>query len=82
MTPKLTREQCEALDHSNGPLAVEDERTHRVYYVVDEPTFATLQQQEELVAIREGIADMEAGRVLTLGELDARIRNRLGIVSK
>lgn len=82
MTPKLTREQSEALQHSNGPLAVEDERTHRVYYVVDEPTFVSLQQQEDAIAIREGISDMEAGRIVTLEELDARIRNRLGLPSK
>lgn len=79
MTPKLTPEQCAALDRSNGPLAVEDERTNRVYYVVDESTFASLQQQEDIAAIHEGIADMEAGRVVTLDELDVRIRARLGL---
>ena len=82
MTPKLTPEQCEALDRSEGPLPVEDERTHRVYYVVDEPTLKSLQQQEDLAAIRDGIADMEAGRLLTLEELDARIRSRIGSPSK
>jgi predicted transcriptional regulator len=82
MTPKLTPEQCEALDRSEGPLPVEDERTHRVYYVVDEPTLKSLQQQEDLAAIREGIADMEAGRLLTLEQLDARIRSRIGSPSK
>ncbi|HEV2969691.1 MAG TPA: hypothetical protein VGY55_06855 [Pirellulales bacterium] len=81
MTPKLTPEQCEALDRSEGPLPVEDERTHRVYYVVDETTLTSLRQQEDLAAIREGIADMEAGRVVTLEELDARIRTRLGLPS-
>ena len=63
---KLTPEQCEALDRSDGPLPIEDERTHRVYYVVDEPTLANLQRQADLAAIREGIADMEADRVVTL----------------
>jgi predicted transcriptional regulator len=79
---KLTPEQCEALDRSEGPLAVEDERTHRVYYVVDEPTLADLQRQADLAAIRDGIADMEAGRVVTLEELDSRIRARLALPSK
>lgn len=79
MTPKLTREQCEALDRSNGPLAIEDERTHRLYYVVDEPTFSSLQQQEDYAAICEGIADLEASRVVTLEQLDERIRTRLGL---
>ncbi len=82
MTTKLTPEQCEALDRSDGPLPIEDERTHRVYYVVDEPTLTSLQQQEDLAAIRDGIADMEAGRVVTLEELDSRIRARLGLPSK
>ncbi len=82
MTTKLTPEQCEALDRSNGPLPVEDERTHRVYYVVDEPTLASIQHQEDLAAIREGIADMESGRIVTLEELDARIRTRLSSAPK
>jgi predicted transcriptional regulator len=82
MAPKLTPEQSEALQRSNGPLAVEDEQTHRVYYVVDEPTLVSLQQQEDTVAIREGIANMEVGRIVTLEELDARIRNRLNLPSK
>lgn len=79
MTPKLTPEQREALDRSNGPVAVEDEQTHRVYFLIDESTFATLRQKEDLAAIREGIADMEAGRVVTLEQLDARIRARLDV---
>jgi predicted transcriptional regulator len=81
MTPKLTSEQREALDRSNGPVLVEDGETRRQYYLVDASTFQSLQQQDDLAAIREGIADMEAGRVVTLDELDARIRARLAIVS-
>jgi len=46
------------------------------------PTLASLQKQEDLAAIREGIADMEAGRVVRLEELDACIRTRLGSISK
>ena len=76
MTPKLTPEQREALDRSDGPMAVEDEQTHRVYYLVDESTFNSLQQQEDVAAIQGGIADMEAGRVVTRDELDARISAR------
>jgi predicted transcriptional regulator len=77
MSPKLTPEQREALDHSNGPVRVEDEQTHRVYYLVDEPTLNSLRQQEDLAAIREGIADMEAGRVAPLDEVMSRIRASL-----
>jgi predicted transcriptional regulator len=79
MTPKLSPEQLEALDRSNGPLCVEDERTHRRCVIVDEAKFNTLKQQEDLAAIREGIADMEAGRVSPLDEVVARIRGSLGL---
>jgi len=47
--------------------------------LIDEPTFHSLRQQDDLVAIRQGIADMEAGRIVTLDELDARIRARLAL---
>jgi hypothetical protein len=77
MTPKLTPEQRYALDHTDGPVPVEDEKTNRVYFLVDESTFASMKQQEDLAAIREGIADAEAGRVITLDELDVRIQARL-----
>ena len=82
MTPKLTPEQRDALQRSNGAVLVEDDATDRVYFLVDEPTFQSLQQQDDMAAIREGIADMEAGRVVTLEELDARIRARLALPSK
>lgn len=35
------------------------------------------EREDDRAAIREGIADMEAGRLLTLEKLDARIRARL-----
>jgi hypothetical protein len=79
MTPKLTPEQRDALNHSDGPVAVEDDENHRVYFLVDEPTFTNLQQQEDLTAIREGIADMEAGQVASLDDVIARIRTKLGL---
>jgi predicted transcriptional regulator len=78
MTPKLTPEQRAALDRSDGPVLVEDDQRNRVYFLVDESTFNKVQQQEDLAAIREGIADMEAGRIVTMEDLDARIRARLG----
>ena len=78
MTPKLTAEQCEALDRADGPVPVEDDRTHRLYFLVDAETLQAIERQSDAAAIRAGIADMEAGRVLSLDELDARIRARLG----
>lgn len=40
-------------------------------------TLETLQKFVDREAIRQGIADLENGRVLTLEELDARIQNKL-----
>jgi hypothetical protein len=73
MTPKLTNEQREALKEGAGLVPVEDDQTHQVYFLVDRITLGNADRD----AIREGIADMEAGRVLTLDELDARIRSRI-----
>lgn len=36
-------------------------------------------RDQTIMAIREGIADMEAGRTRPLGEVDAEIRDRHGI---
>jgi predicted transcriptional regulator len=77
MIIKLTEEQLQALERGDGVVPVEDSETHRRYFLVEESTFKSLQQQEDLAAIRSGIEDMEAGRVLTLDELDSRIRARL-----
>lgn len=79
MIPNLTTEQREALAQSAGPVRIEDDQGHRVYFLVEESTFINLQQREDLAAIREGIADMQAGRIVTMDELDARIRTRLGL---
>lgn len=77
MTPKLTNEQREALKTSGTPVPVEDDETHEVYFLVDKVTLDTLRQDADREAIRQGIADMEAGRVVTLDELDARIQARI-----
>lgn len=37
------------------------------------------QQQEELVAIREGIEDMEAGRIQSLRDFDQKFREQKGV---
>ena len=82
MAIKITPEQREALGRSLGPVLVEDDETQRLYYLVDEPTFELLERQKDIAAIREGIADMEAGRLVTLDELDARIRARFSMASR
>ena len=82
MAPKLTPEQRDALDRSDGPVLVEDEQTKQIYFLVDAPTMNVLQRQQDLEAIREGIADVEAGRVAPLDEALARIRTNLGLSDK
>lgn len=78
MTPKLTPEQREAIHRSYGPVRVVDDETHAVYYLVDASTLSTMEKEEDAAAIRDGIADMEAGRVASLEEVDRRIRSDLG----
>ncbi len=79
MTPRLTIEQREAIRLHVGPVPVEDEQTRQVYFIVDRATLEALRQDADREAIRKGISDMEAGRVLTLAQLDERIRERLGL---
>ncbi|HUY88597.1 MAG TPA: hypothetical protein VMV10_07680 [Pirellulales bacterium] len=43
MTPKLKSEQREALDQSAGSIRIENDQRRRVYFLVDEETFANLQ---------------------------------------
>ncbi len=77
MTPKLTDEQREALMRDGCPVAVEDDQTHQVYFLVDQMTLDSLRHDADRDAIGQGIADMEAGRVVTLEELDNRIRSKI-----
>lgn len=77
MTPKITAEQRSALNGHMGPLPIQDEQTQQVFFLLDQASLEKLQREADRAAIREGIADMEAGRVLTLEQLDARIRAKL-----
>lgn len=84
MTPKLTEDQRRALqERPDGPVPVEDEQTHKMYVIVDQQVhqkaMQALREQEDLSAIQAGINDMNAGRVVPLEEVDARIRQRLGM---
>jgi predicted transcriptional regulator len=84
MILKLPEDQRHALrDCPNGPIPIEDEETRRRYVLVDAAThqraIEALAQQDDLAAIQAGIDDMEAGRVASLEEVDARIRAKLGM---
>jgi hypothetical protein len=79
MTPKLTPEQSAALRQFEGPMPIEDEQTSQLYFLIDARAWESLRREQDLNAIREGIANMEAGRVAPLNEVMARIRASLGL---
>lgn len=84
MAPKLSPDQRLALSsHPGEPIHVEDEQTHKLYVIVDNSLHAqamqALQQQEDRASLLAGIADMEAGRVVSFADVDARIRQKLGL---
>ena len=83
MSTKLTQEQRQAIRQSGCPVEVEDEETKEVYVLVDgdfhDRAAQALDESEARRAIRNGINELEAGRVLPLAELDTRIRARLGL---
>jgi predicted transcriptional regulator len=54
-----------------GDYATEDD-------VLRDALHALIQRNEDLDAIQAGVADMNAGRVRPLREVDAEIRSRLG----
>ena len=82
MLPKLTPEQREAIQRSTGRVPVEDEQSRLVYYIVDASTMSSIERQEDAGAIRAGVADMEAGRLLSIEDLDERVDVRIHSLSK
>jgi hypothetical protein len=79
MTPKMTPEQRDAVRSTLGPVPIEDDVTNKTYFIVDSQTLESYRRQEDLVAIREGLDDVAAGRVSPLDESIARIREQLGL---
>ena len=82
MTPKLTPEQLSVL-HASGdkPMSVIDPETNHVYLLVDpsnpDAAIEALRQNEDLLAIRKGLAQMEAGEGTPAAESFDRIRDGL-----
>ena len=66
-----------ALSKRGSPVAVEDDETHRVYLLVDSAMFDSLQEQADMAALLNGIADADAGRTLPLDEAIQRIKANL-----
>lgn len=80
---KLSEEVAEALKASKGePVSVDVPGFDGRFVVVDQPThdaaMAALELQRNAELIREGIADVEAGRVVPLDEAMDRVRRELG----
>ncbi len=81
----LSDEQRLAILSGNGrPITVRDSQSDARYVLVDAETHQramdALQQrhQQDVEAIREGLKDVESGRVLTLEEMDARMFDEFG----
>lgn len=81
MTPKLTDEFREELRQTGGIIEVRDDQSDKVYVLAESDVFHramhALKAQEDQAAIQAGIDAMTSGQVLTLDELDERIRSRL-----
>lgn len=79
---KLTEEVAQALMKCHGePLSVEVPGYDQRFVLVEQSTFdtarAALELQRSVTLIREGIADVEAGKVLPLDEAMEQIRREL-----
>ena len=82
MTAKLSQDILDALQAANGgEVEALDPVTGRIYFVVDDQThrraMQALKQQEDLAAIQQGIADMEAGRTQPAAEAHRHGREQL-----
>jgi len=79
---KLSEEVAEALKAAKGgPIAVDVPGFERRFVVVDQSEYdaamAELELQKNAALIREGLADVEAGRTAPLDEAMDRVRNVL-----
>ena len=81
MTPYLTPEQANAL-HAGGdaPMQIVDPTNQRVYFVVDGGLLAELTYRADLQAIRDGVADMRAGRSVPIEQ--ARLEDRAELLRR
>jgi len=86
MNPKLTQEQREAVRQHGGSVAVEDDETQTVYFLIEgdlhRRAMQALEECDSRRAIRAGIDDLEAGRVVPFSEVDARLREKLGLPAR
>ena len=78
----LTEEQKVALQQNPDGVSCEDTTTRRVYFLVEEQihrrAMQALKQQQDLEAIRRGVAQMEAGGGTSLRETREQLAQELG----
>lgn len=86
MTPKLTHEQREAIRERGAPLEIEDDETRKIYVIIEGDlhvrAMQALEEHDARRAIRAGIEDLEAGRVVPFAEVDARLREKFGLPAR
>lgn len=86
MMLKLTSEQRAALQQRKGPVEVEDEETHRVYFLADREDFQRvaefLRREEDVAAIQAGMDDYLNGRVCTLQDLEEDLNSKFRKVAR
>lgn len=79
---KLTDEQRNALQKSPEGVSCEDTTTHRVYVLVEEQihrrAMHALRQQQDLDAIRRGVAQMETGGGMPIQDARVQLAQELG----
>ncbi|HQX51671.1 MAG TPA: hypothetical protein PLR25_17260 [Planctomycetaceae bacterium] len=82
---KLTEEQSAALQQSPDGITCEDMLSRRTYVLVDEQVhlraMSALKQQQDLEAIRRGVAEMEAGGGTPLQEARIQLSKELGFLA-
>ena len=83
MRTVISNEQRQALERQPEGVEVEDPQSQRVYVLTELEThrkaMQALRRQDDRAAIRAGIDDMEAGRVVPFEEVDRIIRTKLGL---
>jgi hypothetical protein len=79
---KLTKEQRIALQKNPEGVSCEDTTTDRVYVLVEEQihrrAMHALKQQQDLDAIRRGVAQMEVGGGMPIQEARVQLAQELG----
>jgi len=82
MVDKLDDNLVEAADARGNPLPVEQEGTHRVFYIYTEQLHQqanqALQMQRDNDAITKGLQQMKKGEGQTIQEVDAELREEFG----